>query len=54
MSMPPPPLALYHAHSQEEKQALKDDKKGLGGMARLVGAGRATTARAVFLENAGA
>ena len=52
--MPPPPLSLYHAHSTEERQQLKDDKKGLGTMARLVGATRATTARAVYLENAGA
>jgi hypothetical protein len=53
MCMPPPPLPLYHAHSTEERQQLKEDKKGLGGLARLVGAARATTARAVYLENAG-
>ena len=55
MSMPPPPLSLYHAPTAEERQQLKDEKsKGLGGLARLVGAARATTARAVYLENSGA
>ena len=54
MCMPAPPFSLYHAFSQEDREAVKADKKGLGSMARLVGAARATTARSVYLENSGA
>ena len=54
MGMPRPPLNLYHAPTQDERQAVKDDKKGLGPLARLVAPIRATTARAVYLEGQGA
>lgn len=52
MGMPRPPLNLYHAPAADER-ATKDGK-GLGPMARLVAPVRATTARSVYLENAGA
>ena len=51
--MPEPPLREYEPLSSQERERLKSDK-GLGELAVLVGRVRATTARAVYLENRGA
>ena len=52
-ALPPPPLREYEVLGASEKERTKGDK-GLGELARLVGTVRATTARAVYLENRGA
>ena len=53
MCMPSPPVSLYHVHSAEERQALKD-KPHLGAVTRFAGPTRGAAARSLFFENSGA